>query len=132
MNGTDFRVFYEQYGLFKLASYLKIQPSDIKHISKTKPTHPYDLYYRGTRVDVKYSHPVIVQKGKKAIWDFNLRKVKEGKRSGQQGDYCDHFLLIGMHNGIPKAVFFIPSKKAPTNHIRISISGDSKYNQYVI
>ncbi len=133
MNGTDFRLFYEKYGRFKLAEYLNISPVKIKHLTIKNPTGSYDLEYKDVKYDVKFSNPVLTSKTKKMpIWDFSLRKVKDGKRKGQDYKYCDYFLLIGMTNGIPKKTFLIPTKKCPTNHIRISIKGLSKYNEYII
>jgi hypothetical protein len=132
MNGTDFRIFYEQYGIYKLSTFWKIPPTEIIHQSKILITSDYDLEYKDIKFDVKYSHPVIYAKGKQALWDFNLRKTKNNKRMGQDKKYCDYFILIGMANGIPKKTFLIPIDKAPTNHIRISIYGQSKYHKYEI
>lgn len=132
MNGADFRIFYEQFGIYKIAEYLKVSPADILHVSKQWVTSPHDAEYNGIKYDIKYSHPVVVEKGDKSIWDFSLRKVINGKRVGQNGGHCHYFLLIGMYNGIPKKVFLVPSKDAPTNHIRISITGTSKYHKYEI
>lgn len=131
MNGTDFRIFYEKYAIYRLAEYLCISPKDIRHLSAESIIAPYDLEYKKIKYDVKYSHPSQIEKKDNfKYWDFSLRKNKGGKRSGQDGLYCDFFVLIGMKNGIPKKLFLVPADKAPTNHIRISVDGNSKYKEY--
>lgn len=133
MNGTDFRMFYEQFAIYKIAEKLGIKASEIQHISKENPTATFDLKYNNFKFDVKYSHPVVTKKkGKMRYWDFNLRKVINGKRVGNYKEYCDFYFCIGMQNGIPKKIFMIPIKEAPTSHIRISVMGDSRYNQFLI
>jgi hypothetical protein len=131
MNGTDFRLFYEDYARDKLAEYLNIKKSAIKHLSKINSMHDFDLEYLGIKYDVKTSNPVLESDRHYCIWDFSLRKLHQGKRLGQKGE-CDFFLLVGMRNGLPSRIFLVPSKKSPTNHIRISLNGKSKYNQYLI
>lgn len=133
MNGTDFRIFYEQYAIYRLAEYLKIEPKLIKHLSKENVISPHDLEYNHLKFDVKYSHPVLTSRKKKAMyWDFNMRKQSNGNRRGHDGTYCDFFVLIGMKNGIPQSVYLVPMSSAPTNHIRISVKGESKYSKYLI
>lgn len=135
MNGTDFRIFYEQFGIYKLAEHYKLPPSEFVHLSKENPTSNCDVKHKdkGITYDIKISHPVKVSTKKKTYyWDFNLRKVTMGKRHGQNKTYCDYFLLIGMKNGIPDKIYLIPCSNAPTNHIRISVNGESKYSHYII
>lgn len=132
MNGHDFRIFYEKYALYKIAEKESVEPYMIQHLSEIDVTSDYDLELLGKRYDVKMSNPVLVEKGKKAIWDFSLRKIKDGVRSGTTHKHCDFYFCIGMLNGIPKRCFIIPFEKAPTNHLRISICGNSKYHKYEI
>lgn len=131
MNGNDFRIFYENYARCKLAEYWDISPAKILHISKENPISDYDLLFGRLRIDVKLSSPVVVVKGKTAVWDFSLRKCNGGKRVGQNRE-CDCFVLIGMKNSIPKSIYLIPSAESPTNHIRIPLTGMSKYEKYKI
>jgi len=133
MNGADFRIFFENFARIKLAEYLKVSPNKIQHLSALNPTSDYDLEYDDMRYDVKYANPTLSAKTKKTpTWDFSLRKVHNGERSGQDYTQCDYFLLLGMKNGIPKKVFLVPVGDAPTNHIRVSIKGISKYHKYQI
>src|SRR5690349_5465252 len=133
MNGSDFRIFFENFARIKLAEHLKISPTKIRHLSAANPISDYDLEYGDTRYDVKYANPTISSKNKKIpTWDFSLRKVHKGERTGQDYTHCDYFLLLGMKNGIPKKVFLVPVEEAPTNHIRVSISGHSRYHKYEI
>lgn len=133
MNGSDFRIFFENFAKIKLAEHLKISPGKIQHLSAINPISDYDLEYDDIRYDVKYANPTLSAKSKKIpTWDFSLRKVHNGKRAGQDYTHCDYFLLIGMKNGIPKRVFLVPVTDAPTNHIRVSISGYSRYHKYEI
>lgn len=135
MNGTDFRLFYEQFGIYKLAEHYKVSPNSFVHVSKSQPTSPYDVLHKEKKIrfDIKISSPVKVSSKKRVFtWDFNLRKVTQGKRKGQDGVYCDYFLLVGMKNAVPDKIYLIPCAEAPTNHIRIPLSGNSKYTFYLI
>jgi hypothetical protein len=131
MNGTDFRLFYEDYARYKLAEYWKVRPDNIKHLSKEDPRSNYDLLFGRLKIDVKFSSPVVVSKHKNPVWDFSLRKCRQGKRRGQHLE-CDCFVLVGMKNGLPKSVYLIPSAESPTNHIRVSLNSSSKYEKYKI
>jgi hypothetical protein len=129
MNGLDFILFYEDYARHKLAEYWDVKPKNIRHLSKENPMSDFDLLFGRLKIDVKCSSPVIISKGKKPIWDFSLRKSRLGKRVGQKYE-SDCFVLIGIKNGIPKSIYLIPSAESPTNHIRISLNGNSKYEKY--
>lgn len=132
MNVHQFRLIHEAFAKSKLAEYLNIDENLITHESAVNPTSDFDLIFKGIKFDVKYSHPTRTEKNKEPIWDFNLRKQNNGKRTGAIRKSCDFYILIGMKNGIPIRVFVVPFSESPTNHIRISIKGDSKYNMFVI
>jgi len=131
MNGHLFRMFYEDFARYKLAEYWGVKVDDIIHLNKIDPISVYDLKFNEFKIDVKFSSPVIVIKNHKPIWDFSLRKIHKNKRTGQNNE-CDYFFLIGMKNGIPKSIYLIPSKDSPTNHLRIPLTKESKYEKYLI
>ena len=131
MDGHSFRMFYEDYARHKLAEYWGVKPKAIEHVSKKNNQSTYDLLFGRLRLDVKFSSPVVVARGKKPVWDFSLRKRVGGNRVGQKGE-SDAFVLVGMKNGIPLSIYLVPSAESPTNHIRISITGVSKYKKYKI
>ena len=131
MNGLDFILFNEEYARCKLAEYWNVPPIKIIHLSKLNPCSNYDLFYNNKKIDVKTSNPVVIVKNRNPIWDFSLRKMRSGKRIGQNFE-CDFFVLIGMKNGIPKAIYLVPSRESPKNHLRISLTGNSKYEKYKI
>lgn len=131
MNGTDFRLFYERYAIYKLAEYLKIHPKSIKHLTKKNIVAISDAEYNGKKYDIKFAIPSLPNKEKKiAIWDFDLHKQLKGKIVGHFGS--DYLLCIGMLKGIPSKIFLIPTDIAPKRHLRISIKGKSKWHEYEI
>jgi len=131
MNGTDFRLFYEKYAIYRLAEHLKIAPILIKHLTAEKNSSRSDAEYENFKYDIKFAVPTLPNKEKKiAIWDFDLHKKLNGKRVGQFGS--DFFICVGMLKGIPEKTFLIPAKVAPSRHLRISIKGFSKYHRYEI
>lgn len=131
MNGHRFRMFYEDYVRQKLAEYWEVPVSKILHLSIENPISDYDLLFGKLKIDIKTSTPVRVIKKRKAIWDFSLRKLHQGKKTGQNNE-CDYFALLAIKNGIPKSIYLVPSYESPTNHIRISLTGNSKYEKYKI
>lgn len=131
MNGHRFRMFYEDYVRQKLAEYWEVPVSKILHLSIENPISDYDLLFGKLKIDIKTSTPVIVRKNRKAIWDFSLRKLHQGKKTGQNNE-CDYFALLAIKNGIPKSIYLVPSYESQTNHIRISLTGNSKYEKYKI
>jgi len=131
MNGHTFRMFYEDYARCKLAEHLGVDVDKIIHLNKINAVSPYDLQHKETKFDVKFSSPCVVVKNRSAIWDFSLRKRHSGKRCGQKQE-CDFFLLVGMKNAIPQSIYLISSDCCPTNHIRIPLTKNSKYEKYLI
>lgn len=129
MNGSDFRLFYEDYARHKLAEHWNVPVDKIIHLSKENATSDYDLLFGKLKIDVKFSNPVVVIKNHTAVWDFSLRKVHNNKRSGQNKE-CDCFILVGMKNGIPKSIYLISSHESPSCHIRIPLTCNSKYEKY--
>lgn len=95
-----------------------------EHLTANNDQAPYDLEISGTKVDVKYSSPTLSGKAKKQkTWDFCIRDKQP---------VCDYYCLVGAVNGTFTAVFFVPTKNAPSHHIRISIEGNSKWHKYLI
>lgn len=131
MNGTDFRLFYEKYAIYKLAEYLRIPANKIKHLTAKNITSIADAEYNSQKYDIKFAVPSLTSKIKRtAIWDFDLHKRVKGKTVGHFGS--DYLICVGMLKGIPARVFLIPTKEAPKRHLRISIKGISKYQKYAI
>jgi hypothetical protein len=88
------------------------------------------LEYNGIKYDVKFANPTLPNKKKRqTIWEFDLRKGISYRTKGKE---CDFYICIGMLNGIPKRTFLIPIDQSPKSHIRISITGESKYHKHTI
>jgi hypothetical protein len=133
MDGHLFRLFVEDYAKNKLAEYRGISPREVKHLTKENPIADYDLQFNGQRYDVKYANPTITSSDRKIpVWEFYLRKMRDGKRVNKNEKYCDFFICIGFLRGIPSRIFLIPFEKVKTRSIRISISGNSKYHDFEI
>lgn len=87
---------------------------------------------------LKISKPVLSAKNKKMpVWDFDMRgsKWSNGKSIKSFGAAINTdgwYLLIGLIKEDPNKVFFIPAKDVKVSHVRIPVSGDSKYYKYVI
>ena len=131
MNGHSFRMFYEDYTRQKLAEYWNVPVNKIRHLSLENPISNYDLLFGKLKIDIKTSSPCVVYRNHAAVWDFSLRKVHNGIRTGQNKE-CDCFVLLGIKNGIPKAIYLVPSSESPKNHLRIPLTGNSKYEKYKI
>jgi len=126
MNGHGIRLAFEKYGKTALAHHLGVKESMIEHLTENDPISKVDLKFGNITFDIKYASPTLTSRQKKqGLWDFDLRKKGQDK-------YCDFYLLIGIQNGIPRQVFLVAFDKAPTRHIRISVQGISKYQEYRI
>lgn len=132
MNGNDFRMFYEEYCRQKLATHLNVLQSLITHSSKNNGNSPFDLEAFGKKYDVKTSNPTIEINKTLPVWVFDLRKSYKNKRIANQKKHCDYYILLGLYQAIPKGVFLLPYEKAPISRIRVSIFGETKYNQFKI
>jgi hypothetical protein len=114
----------EKFAIKILARYFRVRPEDITHVTSFDSDNPIDIIFRNVRYDVKFSNPTIIDRDTKdKIWDFDIR----GKK-----DYCDYLILIGMLNYRPMKLFLVPAKGAPLRHIRVSITGKSKWHDYTI
>jgi hypothetical protein len=114
----------ERFAINVLSDFVGVDPRYIKHMSATDETYPIDLQLHNLTFDVKYSSPTFDSKNKTLpLWDFDIRN---------KIDYCDYFILIGMENERPSAVFAVPGHVAPVRHLRISISGRSKWHAYKV
>lgn len=96
----------------------------VEHFTLTKPSHPFDLLMDDKRIDVKYSNAIRLRRNENYLfWDFDIR----GKN-----DYCEYFAFLAMIDTVPKKLLFIPCKDVPRHHIRIPVSGSSKWNDFII
>lgn len=137
MTDQDFVFFYQQFAVQKLAKHLSIDSEEIKHLSKDDPGSPHDLEYNGQRYQIKMARPSVISKTKKfLIWDFDVRADVWDKGRSVKVDRpeqtCDFYILIGIKDGGARKTFLLPFEQAPASHVRISIDGESKYNQYEI
>ena len=131
MNGTDFRLFYEKYAIYKLAEHLGIPANKIRHLTLKNVTSVADAEYEGEKYDIKFAIPTLPNKSKRiAIWDFDLHKRLNGKMVGHYGS--DYLICVGMLKAIPAKVFIVPTNIAPKRHLRISIQGKSKWHEFEI
>jgi len=113
----------EKSAINYLATHLGVSKKDIKHLTLDNPSSLYDLQFKNTRFDVKYSSPT--KSRNNLYWDFDLRY--------KGADYCDFFVFLGMWETKVKKVFLVPVKEVTTfRRIRVSILGNSKYNKYII
>lgn len=136
MNNTDFILFYERFAKEKLARYFGVEDRCIEHISAINPSAPHDLECSGKTVNVKMSNPTHSNlKSKVKIWDFDLRKngSSHGKNfKAKTNSICDLWLLIGFTKAVPQNIYLVENKEVSTRHIRIPLSGNSKYTKYLI
>lgn len=119
----------EQFGISILE---KHGYKDLVHVSKDKPQADFDIgnVAMDLRVDVKYAFPTMVSSKKRVrLWDFDLRK---GGRKKPRITELDYYLCIGIVRNKPIRAFLVPWSEAPKCHLRISIYGKSKWNQYII
>jgi hypothetical protein len=94
------------------------------HHTAINSNSPIDFELNGLSFDVKYANPSMVSSHKTLpLWDFDLKHLKE---------YCDYMVLIGMKNFAPVRVFLVPNDRRAKRHIRVSIDGSSKWNEYVV
>lgn len=88
------------------------------------------------QIAYKISKPVLSAKDRKTpIWDFDLRgsKWEDGRsRKINTPENVDYYCLLGLENNKPSKVFFVPADDLDVAHIRIPLSGNSKYIKYVI
>lgn len=131
MNGTDFRLFYEKYAIYKLAENLGISADKIQHLTAKNITSIADAEYKGKKYDIKFAIPTLTSKTKRvSVWDFDLHKKIKGKTVGHYGS--DYLICVGMLKAIPSKIFIIPTNIAPKRHLRISIQGQSKWHKFEI
>lgn len=133
----NFLNFLHDFILLKLAYHLKVDPQSIQVNTFESSVSNFDLVYDGKTYEIKMSNPVFTSKNKtKRIWDFDVRtnlwSGGKNKRLVKDRHTCDYYLLIGMINNVPQKMFTIPAEITPTSHVRISVSGKSKYQQYLI
>lgn len=87
-----------------------------------------DLLYEFRKFYVKLSRPVITGPRKRTrIWDFDFRR--ERKLLPEEATY---YILVGLEGDVIQKVFKIPHLKVLSQHVRISITGESKYSYYEI
>lgn len=121
----------------KLCEFLEVTPEQIKNTFLEDPQNAIDLEINGRTFDVKVARPTLVMKNNASLfWDFDVRdnqwvngrNVKLMTKSLR----CDYYVLIGLEGSTPKKIFLIAAKDIPSSHVRISVSGSSKYNKYEI
>jgi hypothetical protein len=70
------------------------------------------------------------------VWDFDLRVSSwengKSKKGGLPKIIDTFYLLLGLENNEPSKLFLMPAMDIKTTHIRIPVSGKSKYYKYVI
>lgn len=114
----------EKFVIQKLSKYFNRPEEDFDHLSEKNFTSVTDIQLDDKKFDVKFSNPVLINKDKtKRIWDFDMR----GK-----SNYCDFLVLVGIRHNRPDKIFLMKADGAPIHHIRVSITGESKYNEYLI
>lgn len=108
----------------RLASHYKADLRDINYVTNGVG---YFLEFNGDRYAVRFVSPTIISRLKNVpIWDFDLRKDMA------KDPICDYYILVGMEKHAPKRIFVVPFHDAPASHVRISIKGVSKYQNYEI
>lgn len=124
---AESEIFLKNFIRYRLAEYLKENYKEIT-ISGTKDN--YDLEFKGDKYSIRLTYPSLVSHAKKAkIWDFDLRN--KSLENDTEPD-VDYFILVGMEGKGPKRIFLLPYFDAPASHVRISIKGNSKYDNYEI
>lgn len=114
----------EIFAINVLANHFKVDKKKFRHLTLNDDQSRVDFLLEGSAYDVKFSNPTTNDGGHRGlIWDFAIR----GKY-----DYCDWFVLIGMVKQRPQVVYLVPAKNAPRHHIRISLTGESKWDKYKI
>jgi hypothetical protein len=87
--------------------------------------------------EVRVSSPVPYAKDNRStVWDFDLRGNKwvngRNVKIERTQTLCNFYLLIGLRENKPFKIFLLPAEKAPPSHVRITLTGRSKYYQYEI
>lgn len=133
----NYLVFLRDFIIAKLAYHLQTNPVNIKVRSFDNIVSEYDLSFNGKTYVIRLSNDVYFDKKRDLkVWDFDVRenswKERKNKRVSRKIDSCDYYILVGMVNNIPKEMFVIPLEKTPKSHVRISVSGRSKYRKYAV
>lgn len=133
MTEKNFIFQAKKFAKKSLANYLKID----QNIIEDSEGQESRLQVNNEKYDVKVSSPVSIAAAKKGlVWDFDIRdnSWKNGRNIKARNDSpdCDFYLLVGLIKEQPKKTFLLGAKDAPSSHIRISVTGESKYYQYAI
>lgn len=121
----------------KLANHYSVSLDMVIDLSEDPRNIPGDFMLDGRTYSVKSSNPVSNEREKKnLIWDFDLRGNTwvngRNVKSRMKDPESDYYILVGLVDDVPQKAFIVLGSHIPSSHIKISISGQSKYYEYAI